>query len=138
MLLPEMRAELLRQHEDIRALIVEVRAAIARIRVHRVTADALRACLRAVDRALSAHHRCEEDVLCAELQSAASGPLRTALMTDRHRREHDHVQHALAQAAIVPDPLLAARAAERVIDDVLAHMALEERDLFADRQETAA
>ncbi len=138
MLLPEMRAELLRQHDEIRALIAGVRAAIARVRADGETADELRSGLRALDRALTAHNRSEEAAFQGALRSEHSGPLRTAMLSDRHRREHDHVQHALTQAVVIRDRALRARAAERVIDDVLAHMALEERDLYRDPQETAA
>jgi hypothetical protein len=132
MLLAEMRRELLAQHEGLRRLAREAKeAAERRARGDERARRELRAAVDFLGAALKAHNRREEELLGERIKTAdAWGPDRAALMTDAHRSEHDDIVRSLEHAGRLEGDAEASRAVVDAIDDLLAHMAEEERTVL--------
>ncbi len=130
MLLPEARIELLHQHDTIRALVARVREEVARVQAGGVSLAELRACLRALDSALSDHNQREERLFCADLRGRVHGGWRIACMSIRHQQEHDHLQHALARASLTGNTPAGLGIVRRLLDRVLDHIHGEEQELY--------
>jgi hemerythrin len=124
--LSEIRTILLKHHEGIRAQIDETRAAAAGS-----DAEHQRACLAELANAVHVHNSAEESALKAILPGIdAWGPERQRAMLDEHVAEHGALYAALVAASETADPSAAAGAIVKLLDEMLAHMAREEKDFL--------
>jgi hypothetical protein len=127
----EIRAELVEQHEALRALAREARGAAEHVGHDAHGADEVRWRLSAVLEALAAHNAREEALLDDVIPTVdAWGAVRASLMTMRHREEHEALRAALRDARDATAEIAAALG-RTAIDRVLVHMAEEEREILA-------
>jgi iron-sulfur cluster repair protein YtfE (RIC family) len=111
----EARAQLLREHEHLRALL-------ARLTETRTTAALLE-----LRQAFAAHNASEEALLVPILaENPSVGPARIARMIEEHAAEHTAMRAALAG-----DDLEVAGRLDELAEDIDAHMAAEERTFLS-------
>jgi hypothetical protein len=128
----QVRAELLRQHAELRGLIADVRGIAARASGGAAVRDELHAAVVRLADALSRHNLYEEEWL-RSLDAKVDGPARTEIdvLLDAHVREHEELH-----AAVVGIPRMPIKFAgvdvTVLLDGVLEHMALEEGSLLAE------
>ena len=110
----EIRAELLGQHAEIRALIEEARGGSKTALVR--LGDAVR------------RHNLREEELLGQLLPTldAWGPVRTAIMLEEHVAEHGELY------AVLLDATRGQRAVAELVEHLLEHMAYEEKTLLAE------
>jgi hypothetical protein len=116
----EIRTQLMKEHDQLRALIEETRA-LARLarpgeRVPKASMDRL-------SRALLAHNLREQELLEGILATVdAWGPVRVEIMDEGHKAEHQALYAAVSESDGV-DP----ERAEPLLDRVLEHIIREEQ-----------
>lgn len=124
----EMRVELMGEHADLRAKIEETRGAAGRCQSGEDAREQLRGCLARLADAVRMHNQHEEEVMRAVVPWLDGwGPTRAALMLDAHVREHEDVYRSLMASSENCEAYVAAAAALKLIDQMLVHMAHEEK-----------
>jgi hypothetical protein len=128
----EMRAQLIAEHDALRALAAEVGAEAERVAGGAGDSiERLRDVLERFDEALEAHNLHEEHLLRDEIRSVdAWGPEREALMDASHEAEHASILGSLKECAAREDAHEVARHAREVVQRVLDHIKGEEKDLL--------
>jgi hypothetical protein len=122
----EIRSELLRQHEAIRALLTATRACAKQARAGQPTAVDLQAVLFELYNEVCAHNFNEEALLRDVLWRAdVWGPTRAAIMTSEHLEEHTRLRMAIS-ALRTAAPELAGQGVVALVDLIGAHMDREE------------
>jgi len=130
MLPSEIRTVLLSQHENIRALAREVYE-IAQEPTSTEACDELRRAIDALHVAMIEHNHDEQRLLEEVLPVAdAWGEVRRVVMDDHHRHEHGALRDALAESMRLDDWRELSICARRLIEDLFAHMEVEERVLL--------
>jgi len=124
----ELRIELMQEHADLRAKIEETRAAADRCQNGEDAREQLRGCLSRLGDAVRMHNQHEEEVMREVVPWLDGwGPTRKALMLEAHVREHQDVYSSLMAASENSEAYVAAAAALKLIDQMLGHMAHEEK-----------
>lgn len=128
----EIRELLIEEHRRLRDLAAETRQAAQQALDGAVpTLEPLRVKLAALDIALSAHNRHEDELLRGIIRTIdAWGPQRETLMSDNHLTEHAAILQSLERCARLDDRLAAAQATSELIERMLAHMDSEEREVL--------
>jgi hypothetical protein len=122
----EIRTELLRQHESIRALLAATRACAKQSRAGLPAAADLKAVLLELYNEVCAHNFNEEALLRDVLWRAdVWGPARAAFMTAEHLEEHTRLRTALHAVPTAP-PELAGQGVVALVDWIGDHMDREE------------
>ena len=121
------RAQLLREHEVLRALLSEALAIAERLRCQDPVHAALERAVDALRQAFARHNDSEEALLEPILrEDPAWGPARIARMIEEHSAEHAAFRAMLAGTSLE----VAARLPE-LAEDIDAHMAAEERTFLS-------
>jgi hypothetical protein len=127
MLPSQMRAELVKQHAEIRAGVKAVRAMMRRMPSEAVKVEKLRTALAELAGRVEAHNRQEHDLLHEFLSTVdAWGAVRNEIMDETHDKEHAEIQDALGKAAGALDGEILSRVAG-AFDLLEEHMRLEEK-----------
>ena len=123
-----IRAELLRQHEDLRARIRVTRAVAKRCLRGEDAREELRRQLTLLTDAVRKHNA-REEVLMAKVfpELDAWGPVRHAVMDEEHILEHEKLVAALVESSANPEPKAIAKAALELFDAMAVHMDREEK-----------
>ena len=120
----EARAILLRQHDDLRRILADVRAADAGPAASRAVLEERLAALRVV---FAEHNATEERLLEPILRlDYAWGPPRVQRMLEEHAAEHTVFRALMATPALA----IAGRLAD-LVEEIEAHMAAEERTFLS-------
>ncbi len=128
----DIRTELLRQHEDLRARIRVLRAVTERCLAGENAHEELRRLLTGLTDAVRAHNAREEQLMAKVFPELdAWGPVRREVMNEEHILEHDVLVGALIDAYAASDAKAAARNVVGLFDEILAHMAREEKVFLA-------
>ncbi len=121
----EIRAELLEQHAQIRALAEQAREAATRAGAG--SRDELRRSVTRLGEVLRAHNLREEEALREIVRTIdAWGPVREEIMDEEHVAEHLELQAALFGTNAASDAETAATVVLSVLVRILAHMTHEE------------
>ena len=124
--LSEIRTILLKQHAEIQAQIEETREAAAGSDAQRQ-----RGCLARLANMMHLHNAAEESVLRAILPTLdAWGPVRQKTMLDEHVAEHAELYATLVEASGTTDPAAASGSIVKLLDQMLVHIAHEEREFL--------
>jgi hypothetical protein len=124
----EIRDELLREHADLREQIHEVRFLMDRWTSGEVSQNHVRSHLAALADALRIHNDREERALGGLVRSAdAWGEARAEIMSEEHFQEHADLYVALTSTVAAVEPSAWRGLLDRLLAQVLDHMALEER-----------
>ena len=123
----EARAQLLREHQELRGLVERALSAAAGFRSGAVSAGELRQALDDLRHAFAAHNASEEALLRPILAVDPSwGPARIARMLEEHGAEH-----AAMRAALGGDDDAVATTLPDLAEDIDAHMEAEERTFLS-------
>jgi hypothetical protein len=131
-----VRAELLRQHDDLRRLITDVESVADPASKGVALGDRLQAAVKRLADALEQHNAFEEQWL-RTLDAKVDGPTRAELdvVLDAHAREHEELH-----AAVLGIPQTPAKFAgvdvKVLLSGLLEHMAREEVSLLVAEAET--
>jgi hemerythrin-like domain-containing protein len=128
----EVRAELLEQHAELRAMAGGLTQVAARARSGEpVESELSSALVRFID-ALRRHNLREEELLRDILPAVdAWGPARDQVMTEEHVEEHEELYAALFGLRTAPGEF-AGEAAGNLMNRILEHMAREELIFLGD------
>jgi iron-sulfur cluster repair protein YtfE (RIC family) len=130
---PDVRADLLAQHEGVRVLIGEARKVAGHLRGATQQREELQASIELLATALRLHNQREEAVLRHILKTAdAWGPARIEIMDESHAEEHIILLAALFGSGGASDAESACTGVSHVLDRLEAHMAREEEVLLDD------
>ncbi len=130
MTLGEIRAELLAQHDELRAGVERVRVVLARLERGEVERDELHRAILHLGDALRTHTQREEELVRDVLPHVdAWGKVRHEFMLEEHVAEHAQLYEALMQTSKRGDH--ASAAAETFLTELLGHMAREEKIFLA-------
>ena len=123
----EARAQLLREHDQLRALLAAAVALAGEFRRGKAMAAELRGAVERLREAFAAHNASEETLLVPILEEhGAIGPARIARMIEEHAAEH-----AAMRAALAGHPADVAARLDELAEDIDAHMAAEERTFLS-------
>ena len=126
MIAAHIRAQLLAQHAELRALIEEARGAVERVPMGQPEDDdGPAACMSRLASALRTHNLCEERLLEGLLGEAdAPGSARAEIMDETHHAEHEELHAALLVPTFDPERV------GQTLGRLLGHMAYEEDALL--------
>ena len=128
----EIRAELLGQHDQIRAMMDEVRHVAVRARRGEPVGEALQAGVARLAQVIAQHNAREEELLRGIIPTVdAWGPARAEILDETHAREHEVLQQAILGIPRTPREFAGA-GVEALFERVLEHMAREEKTLLAE------
>lgn len=128
----EIRAELLDQHAQIRALMEEIRQDARRAQRGEPIGDTLLAGIERLTVAFVQHNGREEELLRLIIPTVdAWGPARAEIMDEAHVHEHRMLREAIVGIPHTPSEFAGA-AVDVLFDRVLAHMEHEEKTLLAE------
>jgi len=128
-----IRAELLRQHDDLRARIRVIRAVAERSLHGEDGREELRRQLTLLTDAVRKHNAREELLMSKVFPDLdAWGPVRHAVMDEEHIIEHEKLVAALIETSANPDPKAVAKTALELFDAMGVHMDREERVFLSD------
>jgi hemerythrin len=123
-----IRAELLHQHDDLRARIRSTRAVAERCLAGEDARAELRRHLTGLTDAVRAHNSREEQLMSSVFPELdAWGPIRHEVMNEEHVLEHEKLVSALIETSDDSDPKTAAKIALGLFDQMAAHMEREEK-----------
>ncbi len=124
----DIRSELLRQHEDLRARMRVTRAVAERCLAGEDVREELRRLLTSLTDAVRAHNS-REEVLMSNVfpELDAWGPVRREVMNEEHILEHEKLVNALVETHADSDPRPAVKVALELFDQMTEHMAREEK-----------
>jgi hypothetical protein len=126
----EIRAELIGQHQALRTIMSELRAASASVAGDEPIELLVQEGLAHLAGALIDHNVREEELLMQPIaRSDAWGPARVEVMGEAHYREHAALRDALHD---VRTGATTCRRLALLFDQLLEHMACEERDILAE------
>ena len=124
----DIRSELLRQHDDLRARMRVTRAVAERALAGEDVREELRRLLTALTDAMRAHNSREEALMSKVFPELdAWGPVRREVMVEEHILEHEKLVNALVETHPDSDPRPAAKVALELFEQMTAHMAREEK-----------
>ena len=124
----DIRAELLRQHDDLRARIRILRAVTERCLAGENAHDELRRLLTGLTDAVRAHNAREELLMSKVFPELdAWGPVRREVMNEEHILEHEKLVGALVDTYAETEGRAAARGVVGLFDEMLGHMEREEK-----------
>jgi hypothetical protein len=128
----QVRAELLRQHAELRGSIADVRGIAERASKGAAVRDDLHAAVIRLAGAICRHNLYEEEWL-RSMDSKVDGPVRADIdvLIDAHVREHQELHAAVVGIPRMPIQFASVDVAV-LLDGVLEHMALEEGSLFSE------
>jgi hypothetical protein len=128
----QVRAELLRQHAELRGLIADVRGIAKQASTGAAVRDELHAAVIRLAGALCRHNLYEEEWL-RTMDSKVDGPARAEIdgLLDAHVREHQELHAAVMGIPRMPIKFAGVDVAV-LLDGVLEHMADEEVSLFSE------
>ncbi len=121
----EIRLELLRQHEEIRLIIAEVRKAVARTGPSAL--NDVRACTLHLADLVRRHNRQEEEMLQGLRTIDAWGSVRADFMSEQHAAEHQDLWGSLLDASLALEVPSFQEVVLPAIDRLLQHMDREEK-----------
>jgi hypothetical protein len=128
MKLGKIRAELLAQHEGVRARLDAALRALHRCALGKRPSAELRDELERLGAALRSHHLSEERALRELAQHIEEGtPGRDAMLSSEHVGEHRELCDALCRLGSMPDPVESGRELQRFCERLLAHLTSEEK-----------
>jgi hypothetical protein len=127
-----VRAELLRQHTELRDLIADVRGIAERASKGAAVRDELQAAVIRLAGALCRHNLFEEEWL-RTMDAKVDGRTRADIdvLLDAHVREHQELHEAVVGIPRMPIKFAGVDVAV-LLNGVLEHMADEERSLFSE------
>jgi len=124
----QIRKELLREHDELRAMITQTRTAVSS-----GTHDELRACLARLTEAFRRHNARESELLADLLQTIdAWGPERVTVMLDSHQAEHGELLNTLVEAGATTDREKAGKVTLKLLDALASHMKIEEKIMLGE------
>jgi hemerythrin len=124
----DIRIELLRQHEDLRARMRVLRAVTERCLAGEDGHAELRRLLTALTDAVRAHNAREEQLMSKVFPDLdAWGPVRHDVMNEEHIQEHEKLVNALVDMYAESDPKASARVVLTLFDEMTQHMEREEK-----------
>jgi len=128
----EIRAALLEQHAQIRALMEQIRHVAERARRGEPVGEELRTGVARLAAAFIEHNAREEELLRPIIPTIdAWGPARAEIMDEVHVREHEVLREAILGIPHTPREFAGA-GVEDLFERVLEHMDREERTLLSD------
>jgi hypothetical protein len=123
-----IRSELLEQHAKLRATIEEARRAVVHAHESDSMRGELRSCVGRLGLGLRTHNRREEELLEGILFTVdAWGPERAEIMSAQHVAEHTELCTVLVDASATSDAAIVDGVLVAVLDQLLEHMAREEK-----------
>ncbi len=123
----DIRIELLRQHEDLRARMRVLRAVTERCLAGEGAHAELRRLLTGLTDAVRAHNAREEQLMSTVLPALDGwGPVRQEVMSEQHIEEHEKLVNALVDTYAESDPKAVARVVVGLFDEMTLHMEREE------------
>ena len=128
----EIRAELLAQHAQLRAMMDDIRHVAARARRGEPVSASLQDGVARLESAFRMHNAREEELLREIIPTVdAWGPARAEIMDETHMREHEVLRDAIAGIPRTPREFAGA-GVEALFERILEHMAREEKTLLAE------
>lgn len=136
----DIRNELLKQHEGLRARIRVLRGVAERCLAGEDAHAELRRLLTALTDAVRTHNSYEEHLMSSVFPWLdAWGPIRREIMNEEHILEHEGLVNALVEANATTDAKHAARVVISLFDQMTRHIDREEKvflaaDVLADEE----